>query len=151
MGNVYLSFTRGGRPIAIKVVKEIFAEDPEFRRRFRREIAAAQRVQGHYTAPVLDADPDAPTPWLATAYIAGPSLQTAVAEHGPFPPTSVFRLLAGVAEGVAALHAAGLTSPRTSRGTRRCHSRITTRASRGSRGTCRSALNRPRKKLAGDP
>jgi hypothetical protein len=108
MGNVYLSFTRGGRPVALKVVRKEFADDPEFRRRFRMEVAAAQRVQGLYTAPVVDADPDAAVPWLATAYIAGPSLSYAVAEHGPLPEPSVYRLLAGVAEGLSAVHAAGL-------------------------------------------
>jgi hypothetical protein len=108
MGNVYLSFTRGGRPVALKVVRKEFADDPEFRRRFRMEVAAAQRVQGLYTAPVVDADPDAPVPWLATAYIAGPSLNHAVTEHGPLPEPSLYRLLAGVAEGLSAVHAAGL-------------------------------------------
>ena len=85
MGNVYLSFTRGGRPVALKVVRKEFADDPEFRRRFRQEVAAAQRVQGLYTAPVVDADPDAPVPWLATAYIAGPALNHAVTDTGRFP------------------------------------------------------------------
>src|SRR6201996_3738817 len=108
MGNVYLSFTRGGRPIAVKVVRRELADDPEFRRRFRQEVTVAQRVQGPYTAPVMDADPDAPVPWLATQYIAGPALDRAVAEHGPLPEFSVFRLLGGVAEGLAAVHAAGL-------------------------------------------
>jgi eukaryotic-like serine/threonine-protein kinase len=108
MGTVYLSFSRGGRPVAIKVVKREFADDAEFRRRFAREITAAQQVQGHFTAPVVDADPNAPVPWLATAYIAGPSLQDAVGEYGPFPPFTVFRLLAGAAEGIAAVHQAGL-------------------------------------------
>jgi len=108
MGNVYLSFTRGGRPIAIKAVRKEFADDPEFRRRFRQEVTVAQRVQGLYTAPVLDADPDAPIPWLATAYIAGPPLSQAVSEHGQFPMLSVFRLLGGVAEGLSAIHGAGL-------------------------------------------
>jgi len=108
MGSVYLSFTRGGRPLAVKVVRKEFADDPEFRRRFRQEVSAAQRVQGVYTAPVLDADPDAPIPWLATAYIAGPSLAQAVAEHGPFPMISVYRLMAGVAEGLGSIHAAAL-------------------------------------------
>jgi len=83
---ICLSFvTRGGRPVALKVVRKEFADDPEFCRRFRMEVAAAQRVQGIYTAPVVDADPDAPVPWLATAYIAGPSLSHAVVEHGPLP------------------------------------------------------------------
>jgi serine/threonine protein kinase len=108
MGNVYLSFTRGGRPVALKVIRKEFADDPEFRRRFRMEVAAAQRVQGLYTAPVVDADPDAAVPWLATAYIAGPSLNYAVTEYGPLPEASVFRLLGGVAEGLTAVHAAGL-------------------------------------------
>jgi hypothetical protein len=108
MGNVYLSFSPGGYPLAIKVVQRTFANDPEFRLRFRREIAAAQRVQGYYIAPVRDAAPDDEIPWYATAYIAGPSLQAAVAEHGPFPVFSVYCLLAGAAEGIAAVHAAGL-------------------------------------------
>jgi serine/threonine protein kinase len=108
MGNVYLSFTRGGRPVALKVIRKEFADDPEFRRRFRMEVAAAQRVQGLYTAPVVDADPDAAVPWLATAYIAGPALNYAVTEYGPLPEASVFRLLGGVAEGLTAVHAAGL-------------------------------------------
>jgi len=108
MGTVYLSFSRGGRPVAIKLVRQDLADDPEFRRRFAREISAAKQVQGHYTAPVVDADPDAPVPWFATGYIAGPSLQSAVAEHGPFPLFAVFRLLAGAAEGIAAVHAAGM-------------------------------------------
>ena len=76
MGNVYLSFTRGGRPVALKVVRKEFADDPEFRRRFRQEVAAAQRVQGLYTAPVVDADPDvhvaemrAARPDIATLFI----------------------------------------------------------------------------------
>src|ERR1700749_415092 len=85
VGNVYLSFTRGDRPVALKVVPQEFADDPEFRRRFRMEVAAAQKGQGLYTAPVVDADPDAPVPWRATAYIAGPSLNHAVAEYGPLP------------------------------------------------------------------
>ena len=108
MGTVYLSFSRGGRPVAIKLVRQDFADDPEFRYRFAREIAAAQQVQGHYTAAVVDAAPGAQVPWFATAYIAGPSLQKAVTDYGPFPLFTVFRLLAGAAEGVAAVHAAGI-------------------------------------------
>jgi len=82
MGDVFLSFTPGGRAVAIKLMRREFADDPEFRRRFRAEVSAAKRVQGLYTAPVVDADPDAPLPWLATAYVPGPSLQQAVAEYG---------------------------------------------------------------------
>jgi serine/threonine protein kinase len=108
MGTVYLSFTRGGLPIAIKLVKPDLAADPEFRYRFAREIAVARRVQGPYTASVVDADPDAEIPWFASTYIAGPSLQKAVSDYGPLPRTSVFRMLAGAAEGIQAMHKAGL-------------------------------------------
>ncbi|WP_345431803.1 serine/threonine-protein kinase [Actinoallomurus vinaceus] len=108
MGNVYLAFTPGGRAIAIKVVRPEFAADEEFRRRFRQEIAAAQRVQGLYTATVVDADADAPTPWMATAYVAGPSLQQAVAGQGPFAASMVFRLTGAVAEALSTIHAARL-------------------------------------------
>jgi serine/threonine protein kinase len=108
MGRVYLSFTPGGRALAIKVIRPEHAEDEEFRRRFQREVTAAQRVQGLFTAPVIDADPTAALPWLATAYVSGPSLHQAVAEHDPLPPLSVFRLVAGVAEGLAAVHACGI-------------------------------------------
>ncbi|WP_405780019.1 serine/threonine-protein kinase [Streptomyces sp. NBC_00859] len=108
MGCVYLAFTPGGRALAVKVVRPDYAEDDEFRRRFRKEIQAAQRVQGIYTAPVVDADSEAGLPWLATAYVPGPSLHQAVTEHGPFPKLTVFRLLGGVAEGLTAIHACKL-------------------------------------------
>jgi protein kinase-like protein len=108
MGRVYLALTRGGRPVAIKVVRAEFGDDEEFRDRFRHEVVAAQRVHGLYTAQVLDADPDAQPPWLATAYVPGLSLQQAVTKHGPLPPDSVFLLIAGVAEALQAIHAAGI-------------------------------------------
>jgi serine/threonine protein kinase len=109
MGTVYLAFSSGGYPVAIKVVRPEFADDPEFRRRFKREVEAARRVHGTYTAQVVNADTDAAVPWLATTYIAGPSLQQAIGEDGhPLPVLSVFRLLAGAAEGIAAIHAVGL-------------------------------------------
>ncbi|WP_051772985.1 serine/threonine-protein kinase [Saccharothrix sp. NRRL B-16314] len=108
MGRVYLAFTQGGRALALKVIRPEHAEDEEFRRRFRQEVDAAQRVQGLCTAPVVDSDSEAPIPWLATAYVPGPSLRQAVTEHGPLPLATVFRLMAGVAEGLAAVHACGL-------------------------------------------
>lgn len=85
MGKVYLSYTPGGRPIALKVIRPEFSEDPEFRRRFEQEVRAAQRVQGLYTAPVIDFDTDGAQPWLATSYVPGPSLAHAVAQHGRLP------------------------------------------------------------------
>uniref|UniRef100_A0AAU2K3Q2 Serine/threonine protein kinase n=1 Tax=Streptomyces sp. NBC_00049 TaxID=2903617 RepID=A0AAU2K3Q2_9ACTN len=108
MGKVYLSHTPGGRPVAIKVIRPEFAEDPEFRRRFRQEVQAAQRVQGLYTAPVIDSDADGPSPWLATAYVPGPTLTAAVAEHGPLPARTVLMLVAGIAEALQVIHGAGI-------------------------------------------
>ncbi|MGW7097790.1 protein kinase domain-containing protein [Streptomyces sp. NPDC054838] len=108
MGKVYLSHTPGGRPVAIKVIRPEFAEDPQFRSRFRQEVQSAQRVQGLYTAPVIDSDTDGPTPWLATAYVPGPTLAAAVAESGPLPPRTVLMLVAGIAEALQVIHGAGI-------------------------------------------
>ncbi|MFD4938226.1 serine/threonine-protein kinase [Streptomyces virginiae] len=108
MGRVYLSHTQGGRPVAIKVVRPELAEDPAFRRRFRREVEAARRVRGAYTAELIDADADAATPWLATLYVPGPSLSQAVTRRGPLPVPAVLWLMAGVAEALQAIHGAGI-------------------------------------------
>ncbi|SEG65239.1 Serine/threonine protein kinase [Actinacidiphila yanglinensis] len=108
MGKVYLSYTPAGRPVAVKVIRPELAEDPEFRQRFRQEVAAAGRVQGLYTAPVLDSDTEGPVPWLATAFVQGPSLAAAVASHGVLPVPTVLLLTAGAAEALQAVHAAGL-------------------------------------------
>ncbi|MFE2480784.1 protein kinase [Streptomyces sp. NPDC059389] len=108
MGKVYLSYTPGGRPIALKVIRPEFSEDPEFRRRFQQEVKAAQRVQGLYTAPVIDFDTEGEQPWLATAYVPGPSLAHAVARHGQLPLRSVLLLTVGVAEALHVIHGAGI-------------------------------------------
>ena len=108
MGRVYLGLSPGGRPVAVKVIRADLAQDPEFLARFRREVAVARQVSGLYTAPVIDADLDGPTPWLATAYVSGPSLAEAVSEHGPLPVAAVLALASGLAEGLCAIHAAGV-------------------------------------------
>jgi hypothetical protein len=108
MGRVYLAFTPGGRPVALKVVRPEYGDDEDFRARFRQEIEAARQVHGLYTAQVLDAGPDAVPPWLVTAYVPGPSLAQAVREYGPMPVGTVLLLMAGVAEALQAIHAAGV-------------------------------------------
>src|SRR6266704_3825864 len=108
MGRVFLGQSPGGRLVAIKLIRAELAESAEFRRRFAREVAAARTVGGMFTAPVVDANPDPPQPWLVTAYIDGLSLADAVATRGPLPVTSVQYLAAGLAEGLDAIHAAGL-------------------------------------------
>jgi serine/threonine protein kinase len=92
----------------VKVVRPELAANSEFRVRFRREVAVARTVSGLFTAVVVDADVDAPAPWLATAYVAGPSLAQAVEAHGRLPADSVLALAAGLAESLAAIHGAGL-------------------------------------------
>ena len=108
MGKVYLSYTPAGRPVAVKVIRPELAEDPEFRRRFAQEVQSAQRVHGLYTAPVIDSDAAGTRPWLATAFVQGPTLSSAVAEHGALPVETVLLLAAGIAEALQAVHAAGL-------------------------------------------
>ncbi|THA36765.1 serine/threonine-protein kinase [Streptomyces sp. A1547] len=108
MGRVYLGRSTGGRTVAVKIVHPHFASDEEFRARFRREVEAARRVGGEWTAPVLDADPEAPVPWVATGYVAGPSLGGAVASYGPLPEASVRAVGEGLARALVAVHGLGL-------------------------------------------
>ncbi|MDB1086939.1 serine/threonine-protein kinase [Streptomyces sp. ACA25] len=108
MGSVYLSYTRGGQPIALKVIRAEFAEDPDFRRRFEAEVRAARRVQGLFTVPVLDSNTEGDAPWLATAYVPGLTLADVLRAHGPLPLDTVLLLIAGVAEALQSIHTAGV-------------------------------------------
>src|SRR5271170_5757896 len=108
MGRVFLAESPGGRRVAVKVIRSELAENHDFRVRFAREVSAARRVSGAFTAPVIDADPDAPQPWLVTSYIEGPSLADAVNTRKPMPADAVAALGAGLAEGLEAIHAVGV-------------------------------------------
>jgi serine/threonine protein kinase len=108
MGRVFLGMSVGGRPVAVKIIRAELAADPDFRSRFSREVAAARRVNGLFTALVVDADVDAPIPWLATAYVRGASLAETIDNHGPLSAQSAVSLAAGLAEGLQAIHAAGV-------------------------------------------
>jgi hypothetical protein len=108
MGRVFLGMSAAGRPVAVKIVHAELAADPEFRARFSSEVAAARKVSGLFTALVVDADVDAPVPWLATAYVAGPSLSEAVRSRGPLTAGSLLALAAGLAKSLTAIHAAGV-------------------------------------------
>jgi len=108
MGRVFLGMSAAGRPVAVKIVHAELAADPEFRARFSTEVAAARKVSGLFTALVVDADVDAPVPWLATAYVAGPSLTEAVRNRGPLTAGSLLALAAGLAKSLTAIHAAGV-------------------------------------------
>ncbi|MFI5819471.1 serine/threonine-protein kinase [Streptomyces rishiriensis] len=109
MGRVYLARSDRGRTVAVKLVRRELAAREEFRARFRQEVRNAQRVGGFWTAPVLDADTEAAVPWVATGYVAGPSLQQVVShDHGPLPERSVRILAAGLAHALTNIHAAGI-------------------------------------------
>ncbi|MFD8075098.1 serine/threonine-protein kinase [Streptomyces sp. NPDC059718] len=108
MGVVHLSRSTSGMRLAVKVVHEEFAKDPEFRARFRQEVAAARRVSGAFTASVVDADPDAERPWMATLYIPGPTLAEFVKRNGPVSPAQLRYLVAGLAEALRDIHRAGV-------------------------------------------
>ncbi|MFJ5140891.1 protein kinase [Streptomyces sp. NPDC088707] len=108
MGTVYLARSRGGRAVAVKVARPELASDPSFRARFRAEVAAARQVGGFHTAQVVDADPDAEAPWLATAYIPGPTLSALVTAEGPMDEGRLRSLGAALAEALEAIHACGL-------------------------------------------
>jgi serine/threonine protein kinase len=108
MGRVYLARSPGGRQVAVKVIRPQLAEDAAFRARFAREVSAARKVGGLFTAQVVDADLDSPVPWLVTAYVPGTSLAEAVEQQGPLPTATLLALAAGLAEGLNAIHAAGV-------------------------------------------
>ncbi|MFI0143340.1 outer membrane protein assembly factor BamB family protein [Streptomyces globisporus] len=108
MGLVYLARSASGRRVAIKTVRTELAEDQLFRVRFTREVEAARAVSGFYTAAVVDADPRAAVPWLATAYVPAPSLEEIVNECGPMPTQALRWLAAGIAEALQSIHGAGL-------------------------------------------
>ncbi|WP_217140857.1 serine/threonine-protein kinase [Streptomyces sp. AC627_RSS907] len=108
MGVVHLARSTSGMRVAVKVVHAPYARDPEFRGRFRQEVAAARRVSGAFTAPVVDADPDAERPWMATLFIPGPTLSEEVKRNGPMDPAQLRRLMAGLAEALRDIHRVGV-------------------------------------------
>jgi serine/threonine protein kinase len=108
MGQVFLARSTAGRLVAVKTIRVELAEEAGFRARFAREVAAASRVSGVFTAAVIEAAPDADLPWVATAYVPAPSLSTLVKKAGPLPVPAVRWLAAGCAEALASIHGAGL-------------------------------------------
>ncbi|WP_367044086.1 PQQ-binding-like beta-propeller repeat protein [Streptomyces sp. Je 1-332] len=108
MGTVYLARTASGRPVAIKLIHQQFAGDEEFRIRFRQEVAAARRVSGAFTAAVVDADPEAEHPWMATAYIEGHTLAQQIAKKGPLAGAELRTLAIGLTEALRDIHRVGV-------------------------------------------
>ncbi|WP_405896601.1 serine/threonine-protein kinase [Streptomyces sp. NBC_00727] len=108
MGAVFLARTSSGRPVAIKLIHQQFAGDSEFRTRFRQEVAAARRVSGAFTAAVVDAEPEADQPWMATTYIEGPTLAQRIADEGPLNGAGLRSLAIGLAEALRDIHRVGV-------------------------------------------
>ncbi|WP_405195879.1 bifunctional serine/threonine-protein kinase/ABC transporter substrate-binding protein [Streptomyces anulatus] len=108
MGVVLLGRSPGGALVAIKLIRTEYADDVGFRARFRREVAIARQVRNRWAVPVVDADTEAPAPWLATEFVPGPALSEAVGSGGPLPGRGVRALGSMLAEALEAVHAAGL-------------------------------------------
>ncbi|MEU1796292.1 bifunctional serine/threonine-protein kinase/ABC transporter substrate-binding protein [Streptomyces californicus] len=108
MGVVLLGRSAGGALVAIKLIRAEYADDSAFRARFRREVAIARQVRNRWAVPVVDADTEAPAPWLATEFVPGPALSEAVGGGGPLPERGVRALGSMLAEALEAVHAAGL-------------------------------------------
>lgn len=108
MGVVYLARSPRGTPVALKVVRREWAEDKAFRARFELEVAAARMVHSQYTAPVVDASPRGPEPWMATLYVPGQSLDAQVSENGPLSGSELTELARALAQALADIHRAGV-------------------------------------------
>jgi ABC-type transport system substrate-binding protein len=108
MGVVYLGAAADGSQVAVKVLRPEMAEDPEFRARFSREVTTLTRIKGMCTVRVIEADTQAPRPFLVTEYIDGPSLSDYISEHGALNAEMLYGLATGLAEALAAIHGSGV-------------------------------------------
>src|ERR1700689_284030 len=108
MGVVYLASDGENRPVAVKVLGPAVAGDPDARLRLAREVETMRRVRSRHVAQVLDADVNGPSPYIVTRYVPGPSLEQAVRQSGPLRGPALLRLAGGLAEALAAIHAAGV-------------------------------------------
>ncbi|MFE7109880.1 serine/threonine-protein kinase [Streptomyces sp. NPDC057575] len=108
MGTVYAGLDAAGLRVAVKVVHPAQADDAEFRARFRREVQLSARVQGPCLIPLIAADVEAASPWLATAYVPGLTLDRYIATYGPLAGGTLYAFAAGTAQALAAIHATGV-------------------------------------------
>jgi hypothetical protein len=107
MGVVYLAEGPFGQ-VAVKLIREDLADDPDFRRRFQREVQACFRVGGTRTVRLVDFELAAARPWLATEFVDALNLAEHVREHGPLSADEQLLLGAGLAEALLSIHATGL-------------------------------------------
>ena len=108
MGVVHLGLDRHGRAVAVKVLRQHVAHDPDARARLQREVETLRRIRSPRVAPILDADVDGVTPYIVTRYVPGPALDDLVAERGPLAPADLHRVASGVAEALDTIHSAGV-------------------------------------------
>ncbi|MEV0115284.1 protein kinase [Streptomyces sp. NPDC050844] len=108
MGAVYFTRTRGGQPVALKLIRREFAQNPDFRARFEAEVQAARRVSGYHIVPVVDHDMGSEQPWIASAYVPGLPLDEALASFGPLPLPAAFQLIGCTAHALGIVHAASV-------------------------------------------
>jgi hypothetical protein len=108
MGVVFMARDAGGRTVALKILRSVVAGDPTARHRLAREVETMRRVRSPYVAEVIDADLAGDVPYIVTRYVPGRTLDQVVNEGGPLPPPALLRLACGLADALAAVHAAGV-------------------------------------------
>jgi serine/threonine protein kinase len=108
MGVVFMARDAAGQTVALKALRSVVAEEPMARRRLAREVETMRRVRSPYVAEVIDADLAGDMPYIVTRYVPGRTLEQVVTESGPLPPPALGRLACGLADALAAVHAAGV-------------------------------------------
>ena len=108
MGVVHLARRPGGPRVALKVLRPHIVGDDEARRRLAREVSSLERIRSRWVAEIVDADPWADIPYVATRYVPGLSLHDHVAEEGPITGEDLRFFARALALGVASVHRAGV-------------------------------------------
>jgi predicted Ser/Thr protein kinase len=108
MGVVYLAADPDHRKVAVKALRPAVAADPNARRRLAREVETMRRVRSPYVAEVIDADVSCDPPYIVTRYVSGQTLEDVVSAGGPVTGQALARLASGLAQAMAAVHAAGV-------------------------------------------
>jgi serine/threonine protein kinase len=109
MGVVWKARDDGtGKVVALKILREAYADDPDYVGRFERELELARRIHSRHVVQVLGYGMRDGAPYLALEYVDGQSLRELLVSHGPYPWPETEPLLAQMAQGLADAHAAGV-------------------------------------------
>jgi hypothetical protein len=108
MGVVHLARKDEGPRVALKLLRPHIVGDDEARRRLAREVSSLERIRSRWIAEIVDADPWATTPYVATRYVPGLSLHDHIPQEGPITGPDLAWFARCLAQGVASVHAAGV-------------------------------------------